>query len=228
MTQSNLFQSAQDAAYLKARAGEYGELYRPNRVLYRQSQIAAISGTVGATSAVVTNRLFTDTTKDFSTTVLVNSLLRIAGVTDDFDNGDYKVVQIVNVTTLKVDSDWPYGGKTGLPYEVIYHDVYGDPASGSVAWTATAAIPFLLIMDPSPVVCTKYGYDRPRNGILVFAAKTLEDNSITPKVGDRFVDDEGREQEITDIRPDDLFTGSGVHVRWLGSSEVTHKRRIST
>lgn len=218
-----LFDKTQDANYLKKRTKEYADLYRTPRALYQAVKVPVISGTTGVTSIPATRKL-TDANQNF-TTVRVNSKLRVRKESDDQDNGDYFVASVVDSHNLLITQNWPYGSTTNVAYDIIYQDEYGDPVEG-VVFTATTAIPFLVILQPNVTQLTKYGYDRPRDAILVFAAQTLSDASITPGVGDRFIDDEGREQEITDIRRIDYFTNSGIPMRWVGSSEVTAKKKI--
>ena len=219
-----LWNSTQDANMLLGFVDEYHELVRPPRKLYQKRTMTKITGVDGATSVAAT-RHFVSAGSVF-TNVLVGAVIRIRDEGEPSDNGDFTVVSVVNTTTLLIGHDWEYGGKTGLSFEVLYHDEYGYAPTTTPLHTATAAIPFIVIYNPSEKVLTRYGIDKEVTAVVIFSAKTLADASIVPGDGDRFLDDNGREHEIVTIWPGDFFSGTGIALRWVGGSRVTEKRTI--
>lgn len=219
-----LFNTPQDANYLRDRVSEYHSMIREPRRLYQQKVMTEITGVDGLTSVAAT-RQFSSTGSDF-TDVLPGSVIRIRDEENIGDNGDFEVASVVDINTLLITADWPYGENDDLTFTVFYHDTYGETRVEDASFVPTVPIPFLIIQNPSEKVLTKYGVTRDCDAVILFPAQMLDDEGVTPKQGDRFIDDTGREHEITDVWPADRFSGSGIALRWVGGSKVTEKRKI--
>jgi len=93
--------------------------------IYQQSTKSLL----GATSAVVSDRLLTDASATFTSTAQVGNLIKIYDQDSTGDNGKYIIEEVHSDTELKVDTDWPVGGLSGLTYSNNWEVPYPDPWS---------------------------------------------------------------------------------------------------
>lgn len=226
------FSSAKDVRYLKARDAEKHRLYfQPRRWLVHQRDTtplniygepgelpSAIVGTDGVTSIPAT-RQFTSAGSDFvAAGVNVTDVLEIFNAPADTktstqeDNGRY-LIELVTAHVLTVDQNWPHGSRDAPNFRVhILKERY-------VAFEQLVS--FMVRLNPTKKELDKWGISEQRDARIELSMGLLEEISLVPKIGDRFILPYGigtrnMTYEVKNLYETDQLSDSGIPLHFVG------------